>query len=186
MRGSAWLGRFCQSVPAGMPAGRLPLPRHLRACLTSAVAEVRIRRAEPGDALVVAALVLQCALHRGGSGEPGFLDRFAGAWLGQEDALPVWIAEAGDDHGGFLQARVLEPLPWPARTAAPSLAVETFFVRPTHRGIGLGEQLLRAAVGWARDSGFAGVTMAAGRHTRPMVERVGLVPDPGAHRLDLS
>ena len=148
--------------------------------------EVRIRTAGADDALVVAALALQCAIHRGGTGEPGFLDRYARAWLADLRRLPVWVAEAGEDHAGFLQARVVEPLPVPHATPSPDLHVETFFVRPSHRGIGVGEQLLTEAARWARDGGFASVRMAAGIHTRPMVERVGFAADQAAYRMELQ
>jgi GNAT superfamily N-acetyltransferase len=162
------------------------LRRVARPCLTAPVGEVRIRAAGPDDALVVAALALQCAIHRGASPEPGFLDRYARAWNAEVLALPVWVAEAGDEHAGFLQARVLTLLPVPGRATAPSLLVETFFVRPAHRGLGVGEQLLRAAAAWARDGGFAEVRMRAGEHTRPMVERIGFVPSESAMELRLS
>jgi GNAT superfamily N-acetyltransferase len=153
--------------------------------LTAVVGEVRVRRAGADDALVAAALALQCAIHRGGSPDRGFLDRYARAWLARERDLPVWLAEAGEDHGGFLQARVLDPLPVPARQARPTLLVETFFVRPAHRGIGVGERLLQAAVEWARDGGFAEVRVPAGPHTTAMVERVGFTADDRAHRMEL-
>ena len=149
--------------------------------------EVRTRLAGPDDALVVGALTLQCARHRGGQSEVGFLDRFARAWSASQKDRPVWIAEAGDDHAGYLQGLVVEPLPWPGRAAGAGtgLVVDTFFVRPEHRGIGAGEVLLQAAVRWARDSGLSVVTMAAGPHTTAMVERVGFVPDARAYRMEL-
>jgi GNAT superfamily N-acetyltransferase len=81
---------------------------------------------------------------------------------------------------------VLEPLPAPSEPPRAVLVVETFFVRPAHRGIGVGEQLLRAAVGWARDGGFAEVRVPAGRHTTAMVERVGFTVDERAHRMGLA
>jgi GNAT superfamily N-acetyltransferase len=169
-----------------MPWGPVRVPPAAAACLTSHVGEVRIRAAGADDALVVAALALQCAIHRGASGEPGFLDRYARTWLAQHRVLPVWLAEAGEEHAGFLQARVVEPLPAPAAPTRPALAVETFFVRPAHRGIGVGEQLLTAARAWARDGGFATVRVSAGPHTRPMVERVGFTRDESAYRMELS
>jgi GNAT superfamily N-acetyltransferase len=150
------------------------------------VAEVRIRAAGPDDALVVAALALQCAIHRGGTTEPGFLDRYARAWNAEALTLPVWVAETGDEHAGLLQARVLTPLPQPGASPRPTLVVETFFVRPAQRGVGVGERLLRAAVDWARDGQFAEVRMAAGQHTRPMVERIGFTAAHGQMELTLS
>jgi GNAT superfamily N-acetyltransferase len=177
-------------MAAIVPPRRIALTDTLRrvrvACLTSDVAEVRVRPAGADDALVVAALVLQCAIHRGGSGEPGFLDRYARAWLADERHLPVWLAEVGDEHGGFLQARVIDRLPLPGNEIAPELVVEVFFVRPTHRGLGVGEELLRAATTWARDGGFAAAVMSAGPHTRAMVERVGFAPDESAYRMELK
>ena len=149
--------------------------------------EVRTRLAGPDDALVVAALTLQCARHRDGVTEVGFLDRFARAWSATQKDRPVWIAEAGDDHAGYLQGLVVEPLPWPGRDpgVGAELVVDTFFVRPDHRGIGAGEVLLKAAVQWARDSGFGAITLTAGVHTTAMVERVGFVADPRAYRMEL-
>jgi GNAT superfamily N-acetyltransferase len=157
------------------------------AWLTSGVGEVRTRLAGPDDALVVAALTLQCARHRGAEAEVGFLDRFARAWSASQQDRPVWIAEAGDEHAGYLQGLLVEPLLWPGRApgAGAELVVDTFFVRPEHRGIGAGEVLLNAAVEWARDSGLRAVTMAAGVHTTAMVERVGFVADARAYRMEL-
>ena len=59
-----------------------------------------VRLAEPRDAFAVAALTLQDDRECGATVEPGFLDRHARAWLATENAHPVWIAEAGDDHAG--------------------------------------------------------------------------------------
>jgi GNAT superfamily N-acetyltransferase len=97
----------------------------------------------------------------------------------------LWLAEAAVEHGGFLQARVVVPLPAPATRPRPVLLVETFFVRPANRGIGVGEQLLRAALAWARDGGFGQVRVGPGPPTTAMVERVGFTADERAYRLEL-
>ena len=99
----------------------------------------------------------------------------------------MWIAEADADHAGYLQGLVVEPLPWPGRVpgAGAELVVDTFFVRPEHRGIGAREVLLNAAIGWARDSGLHAVTRSAGTNTTVMVERVGFVADARAYRMEL-
>lgn len=149
--------------------------------------EVRIRAAGSDDALVVAALTLQCALHRGGTGEPGFLDRFARAWAAQAARRPVWIAEAGEEHAGYLQALADRPLPWPGRGAGGGrLVIDTFFVRPAHRGVGVGELLLREATTWARAEGFETVLVSAGPRTRPMVQRLGFAAADGWMELRLG
>ena len=53
------------------------------------MAEVTIRRAGAGDALIVAALHLQCARQAGMPAEPGYLDRFADAWLAERPDRPT-------------------------------------------------------------------------------------------------
>ena len=148
---------------------------------------MRTRPAGPDDALVVAGLTLQCALHRGGTPEPGFLDQVRPRLVRPDPHRPAWIAEVGDQHAGYLQAAVVPALPWPGGgDAGGVLLVDTFFVRPTHRGMSVGEHLLRASVDWSRAQGLAEVRMTAGTFTRPMVERVGFVPHAAAHHLELS
>lgn len=140
------------------------------------MSEARVREAGPQDALVVAALTLQCAIDRGGAGEPGFLDRYARAWVERVAWHPVWVAEAGDQHAGFLQAAVVGDLPWPGRSApGGELVVETLFLRPEHRGQGIGELLLRAAIEQARRDRRHTVSIASRAMTQPMLERVGFV-----------
>lgn len=137
--------------------------------------EPRIRPAGPDDALVVAALTLQCALHRGGATEPGFLDRFAVAWLREHDAHPTWIAEHAGEHAGYLQADIVRPLPWPGDSGRTgTLHVRQFFVRPDLRGLKIGEALLRAASQAVIDEGLEALQMRPGRKTRELCERVGL------------
>lgn len=143
-------------------------------CLTSGVAEMRIREAGPQEALVVAALTLQCARDRGCASETGFLDRHAKAWLERRSSHPAWIAESGDRHAGLLQAAVLHGLPWPGHQGERGeLVVQTLFVGREHRGQGIGEQLLGAAVDWSRDAGLTAVSLPGRSHSRPMLERVG-------------
>jgi len=154
-------------------------------CFTSPVGEVRARLAGGDDALVVAGLTLQCALHRGGQGEPGFLDRYARAWAGQHRSRPVWLAEAGDEHAGYLQAAVLRDTPWPGRPVGGQLLVEAFFVRPSHRGIGVGELLLAEAVAWARDEELTRVVVAGGPHGAGVVERAGFARSQDTYVLEL-
>jgi GNAT superfamily N-acetyltransferase len=135
----------------------------------------RVRRAVPDDALVVAALTLQCARHRGTPAEPGFLDRFASAWLATGPDHPVWVAECGGEHAGYLLTSRHRPLPWPGdRGGGGSLMVEQFFVRPQFRNLKIGELLLTAARDWARAEGLSALQMRPGRHTRSLCERVGL------------
>ena len=139
------------------------------------VPQPRTRRAQPDDALVLAALTLQCARHRGAPVEPGFLDRFASAWLATVADHPAWIAECSGEHAGYLMSTRHRPLPWPGdRGSGGTLMVEQFFVRPEFRSLKIGELLLTAARDGARAEGLAALQMRPGRHTRSLCERVGL------------
>ena len=112
---------------------------------------VRIRQAGPGDALLVAALTLQAALAEGLVPEPGFLDRYAEAWLANRGAHPAWFAECGGEHAGVLMVTWIRPLPWPGRTGGGSVHLERLFVRADQPG-GKVMNALRAAVReWMRE-----------------------------------
>ena len=149
--------------------------------------EVRTRLAGPDDALVVAALTLQCALHRGGAAEPGFLDRYARAWSATQRHHPVWLAEAGDEHAGYLQAAVVEPLPVAGRARGRRRCWSSTRSSsgPTTAGSASESCCCAPRCDWARDEGFADVRMSAGRPHAAMVERVGFVADDAAYRLEL-
>ena len=139
--------------------------------------EARIRQAGPDDALVVAALTLQCALHRGGTAEPGFLDRFAAAWLRDHQAHPTWIAESRGEHAGYLQADVLKPLPWPGDGGrGGTLHVVRFFVRPSFRGQHIGEAAPAHGSAVRTRTGPGSAAVRPGPKTRGLCERVGLSP----------
>lgn len=155
-------------------------------CLTSGVAEMRIREARPEEALVVGALTLQCARDRGSASEPGFLDRHARVWLERRSSHPAWIAESGDQHAGLLQGAVLPDLPWPGRRGENGeLVVQTLFVGREHRGQGIGERLLGAAVQWSRGAGLSSVSLSARGNSRPMLERAGFAAVDDWFRVEL-
>lgn len=126
------------------------------------MSDVRIRRAESDDALVVAALNLQFAISMGARSEPGYLDRFAEAWLRDLEHRPTWLAEAGDHHAGVAIGALVDHLPWPGRTAGAGwLNLSTVFVRAEFRGKGVAAALLHEVTDWARTQGLAAVRLTA-------------------------
>ncbi|MDN5763328.1 MAG: GNAT family N-acetyltransferase [Microlunatus sp.] len=112
--------------------------------------DVTIRRAGADDALVVAALHLQSARDLGHDGEPGFLDRFADAWLASRPDHPTWIAQSHGAHAGVLSTRRLRPLPFPGRPEVSWLYVGTIFVASGHRKRGIGRALIEGMLDWSR------------------------------------
>ncbi|EWT06644.1 GCN5 family acetyltransferase [Intrasporangium chromatireducens Q5-1] len=123
--------------------------------------DVRIRRAGADDALIVAALHLQSGRDLGQVAEPGFLDRFADAWLAARPDHPTWIAESHGEHAGVLSARRLRPLPFPGRPEASWLYVGTVFVAPAHRKRGIGRSLIEGMLEWCRTTDVKWVRLNA-------------------------
>ncbi len=110
---------------------------------------VRIVRARPDDALLVAALLLQMMRAKGDEPGPDFLERAAASWRERRRELPSWIAQHGGAHAGLVQlARIPAPL---GRGASAWLLPP--FVRPDHRGGGVGPALIHAATEWAKGAG---------------------------------
>lgn len=110
---------------------------------------VRIRQAGATDALLVAALTIQAARAQGLTPEPGFLDRYAEAWLENRAAHPAWLAEADGEHAGLLVVTRVRSLPWPERAENGWLHLERLFVRAGQPREAIANALRAAADAWA-------------------------------------
>lgn len=135
--------------------------------------DVRIRRAGAADALIVAALHLQSARDLGHQGEPGFLDRFADAWLATQSDHPTWIAQSQGEHAGVLCTRRLRPLPFPRRPEMSWLYVGTVFVAPAHRKRGIHRALIEAMLEWSRSADVKLVRLNADDPQHPFYRSLG-------------
>lgn len=111
----------------------------------------QIVRAEVGDAFALAALQLQANRDQGRSGERGYLDRFADAWIASADRRPAWLAMSLDGRPlGSVTLYVVEGLPRPGRTPSPRVLVTDAYVVADVRRTGLGERLVRSALAWSK------------------------------------
>lgn len=115
--------------------------------------EVTVRPAEPDDAFVVAALLLQFARLQGMPPEPGYLDRFVDAWLGDREERPTWIAQSRAEHAGLLTTRLVRELPLPGRTDDRLLELEALFAAPSHDPAQVKVALIQTLVEWAFGAG---------------------------------
>ena len=137
---------------------------------------VRVREAVPADAFSVGALHIQDERERGAVVPPGFLDRFADAWL-RDRARRTWICE--DARGrplGVLHGTRVQKLPSTHRPADAWFHVSLLFVTADARGAGLGERLLRALLDWAAADGVTRVQLDAVDEARTLYERMGFGP----------
>ncbi|MDO5500176.1 MAG: hypothetical protein Q4F67_10925 [Propionibacteriaceae bacterium] len=121
---------------------------------------VLVRQATRDDALLVAALILQAARADGLPGEPGFLDRYAQAWLAAPDLHPAWWAELFGEHAGVLVTVWFRPLPWPGRPRGGGvLRTDRLFVRPDQPRVPIEAALRAAAREWATARGVAEILL---------------------------
>ncbi|GGB65654.1 hypothetical protein N798_07985 [Knoellia flava TL1] len=142
-----------------------------------------IRLAEPRDAFAVAALTLQDDRECGAVAEPGFLDRYADAWLADR-ARVTFVAEAADGRPlGMVTAAVMTALPSSRRPAYRWLHVSLLFVTADARGVGLGGRLLGTLQQWCMDNGVNRVQLIAAPEARTLYERAGFLP-PADDRLE--
>ncbi|KGN40596.1 hypothetical protein N801_01850 [Knoellia aerolata DSM 18566] len=139
-----------------------------------------IRLAEPRDALAVAALTLQDDRECGATVQPGFLDRFADAWLADHDRVTL-LAEADDGRPlGVVTAAVVTKLPSSRRPDGRWLHVSLLFVTKDARGAGLGAALLGALRDWALAHEVGRMQLNAAPGARSLYTRAGFGPPTDA------
>ena len=145
--------------------------RHAGAVQTTP--DVRLREAVPTDAFSVGALHIQAEREQGRVPPPGFLDRFADAWL-RDRARRTWVAEesAGRPVGAVHGTRV-QGLPGTDGPAPVWFHVGFLYVAADRRGQGVGERLLRALVGWAAADGVTCLRLDTVPEAATLLARVG-------------
>ena len=138
-----------------------------------------IRLAEPRDAFAVAALTMQDDRECGATVEPGFLDRFADAWLADRARVTLLAEEQDGRPVGVVTAAVVTKLPSSRRPDGRWLHVSLLFVTRDARGAGLGAALLAALRRWAGEHGVERMQLDAAPAARGVYERAGFTT-PGA------
>jgi GNAT superfamily N-acetyltransferase len=110
-----------------------------------------IRPAGPGDAATIATLVYELAVYENLEHEvKGTADDFRRYLFGSSPRAEVIMAEIAGEPVGFALAFPT----FSTFQCQPGLFLEDLYVRPAHRGRGIGKALLRTLARQARERGY--------------------------------
>ena len=139
--------------------------------------EAVIRRAEDADLPATARLRRESTVEQDGDrADPSFEERFS-AWYARESSRRImWLAEVDGRMVGAVNLAVFERMPRPGRAPSRWGYLGNAFVLAAYRNQGIGRQLLDAALGYARENGFARVVLSPTERAIPFYERAGFGP----------
>lgn len=139
----------------------------------------RIRLAIPADARALAELRWDFRVaEAGGAAESRdeFMSR-CGTWieerLSQDSAWHCWVAEVEGAVAGNLWLQVIEKIPNPVPEPESHVYVTNVYVAPAHRGAGIGEALVRAAMEFAREISADSAILWPTDRSRSLYQRFG-------------
>jgi GNAT superfamily N-acetyltransferase len=136
-----------------------------------------VRRAGPDDARVMATMryAMRTELGEPVESEPAYVERTT-AWLADRLELGSWtgwLALERDQPVGLVLAHLVEKVPNPVVEPEILGYVSSLYVRPDRRGRGVGDTLLRTAVGFCRDHGVESVVLWPSPRSVPLYARHG-------------
>ncbi len=126
---------------------------------------MRIRRADPGEAEALSALIMRSKAHWGYSQQQ--LDGWRSALTLSAEAIArdyVYCTEADGKLAGVMHLKLLN--------AAEAL-LDDLFIEPAFIGTGVGAALWRQAVAVARQHGATAIVLDADRHAIPFYQHMG-------------
>jgi len=107
----------------------------------------------------------------------GTFERDFAQWYAAEAGRRLtWVAAAGDEAVGMLNLVEFHRMPRPGRLHSTWGYISNVFVLAGHRNRGIGRQLLEAAIGAARERGYARLVLSPSDRARPLYARVGFGP----------
>jgi len=134
-----------------------------------------LRRATAADVAALAALRRAWVEENGGViVDTGTFERDFAQWYAAEAGRRLtWVAAAGDEAVGMLNLVEFHRMPRPGRLHSTWGYISNVFVLAGHRNRGIGRQLLEAAIGAARERGYARLVLSPSDRARPLYARVG-------------
>jgi GNAT superfamily N-acetyltransferase len=142
------------------------------------VSGARIRLATKGD---VAALAnLRRAWVEEYAGAPIDDDRYESDFADWYDAetgrRTTWLATVGAEAVGMLNLTEFRRMPQPGVPRRRWGYIANVFVRPARRDLGIGKQLLDAALAEAAERGYVRLVLSPSAGSMPFYRRAGFVP----------
>lgn len=109
-----------------------------------------------------------------------FGPRFAEWFEREHDQRVSWLGLVDDEPVAMLNLLVFTrmPSPRPPGSTRPTQwgYLANFFVRPEHRGRGLGGRMLDACAAYADEHGFARIVLSPSERSTPLYARQGFEP----------
>ena len=139
--------------------------------------EAVIRRAVAADLAAIVWLRREWTQEQEGDRvDPGFDERVA-AWFAREWSRRImWLAEEGGRPVGMMNLAIYERMPRPGRPLSRWGYLGNAFVLVAYRNRGIGSQLVRAALNYADQNGFARVVLSPTERSIPFYQRAGFGP----------
>ena len=109
--------------------------------------------------------------------EDEFLARFK-SWAGgalREGRWQVWVAVVDGSPVGHVYVELIDKVPRPASSPTTWGYLTAFYIQPQFRNMGLGGQLLSAAIEWASSEGLEFVLLWPSERSVSLYKRFGFV-----------
>jgi GNAT superfamily N-acetyltransferase len=159
--------------------------------MTLAPSRPVFRLAVPADALELARMRWDASpeeVARSGQDYSAFCEAFV-AFVG--DALAsgdwaIWVAAGNDRLQAHVYVRLIRKAPRPGRFGATWGYVTSVYTEPVLRNRGLGSELLRHVVAWAREQNLEFLLLWPSERSVPFYLRAGFGPSPDALELSLE
>jgi GNAT superfamily N-acetyltransferase len=136
-----------------------------------------IRRAGHADLAAIVQLRREWTREEHGDITDPDYDENLAAWFARE--LPgriMWLAEEGGRPVGMMNLAIYERMPRPGRALSRWGYLGNVFILAAFRNRGIGSQLVRAALDYADENGFARVVLSPTERSIPLYERAGFGP----------
>lgn len=142
---------------------------------------MKISQAGAGDVTGLARLLAANARRDEPAQDPddAFVEEFASWWTAQQQSHIAYVARSdGPELVGMAWVALVPRVPRPGNLSRLSADIQSVFVRPEHRGQGIGSALVDAATAHALRLGALHVTVHSGRQAVPVYERLGFASSP--------